>query len=411
MVTKMLPNQQALKPVPTASPVKMMNWQAELPKGNTTAQTRGVGYNEQVDNQLNDLTSSDSRYLQIARDNAMRAASGRGMMMGTMAAGNAERAAIEAALPIAQQDATTYARTASENMGAVNADRLADQNMYGNLLGQAVGIRANLDEAERNRGWQSNENISNRNWQTGERVGTQTWQTGERLGQQNWQTGERVAGQQFQTSERRDTQNWQSGENKLQRNFTTQERVATQGFQKEMDALQRNWQGSQNQIQRLHELNLEKQKIVHDAAMRQLDRNFQGTEQEKQRLQQRFTDFNQSMMQQNINLTNTLSAIYSNTALTGEQQAAAANNARAVHASLFNSYASTMSSGMPQIFYQPYQMPAGTPQPTVQPRPQILDPAAAYLAANPDVAKDPYFAKNPLLHYQQYGQNEGRTWG
>lgn len=37
--------------------------------------------------------------------------------------------------------------------------------------------------------------------------------------------------------------------------------------------------------------------------------------------------------------------------------------------------------------------------------------AQAYLAANPDVAADPYWGKNPWLHYTQNGAGEGRTWG
>lgn len=36
--------------------------------------------------------------------------------------------------------------------------------------------------------------------------------------------------------------------------------------------------------------------------------------------------------------------------------------------------------------------------------------ANAYLAANPDVAKDPYFSTHPFEHYQQYGQNENRAF-
>lgn len=37
--------------------------------------------------------------------------------------------------------------------------------------------------------------------------------------------------------------------------------------------------------------------------------------------------------------------------------------------------------------------------------------AAAYLARYPDVGKDSYYLKNPLAHYQRYGQKEGRVWG
>lgn len=36
--------------------------------------------------------------------------------------------------------------------------------------------------------------------------------------------------------------------------------------------------------------------------------------------------------------------------------------------------------------------------------------ANAYLAANPDVAKDPYFSTHPFEHYQQYGQSENRAF-
>ena len=35
---------------------------------------------------------------------------------------------------------------------------------------------------------------------------------------------------------------------------------------------------------------------------------------------------------------------------------------------------------------------------------------AQYLAANPDVASDPFFAQNPLEHYNRYGKTEGRAW-
>jgi hypothetical protein len=37
--------------------------------------------------------------------------------------------------------------------------------------------------------------------------------------------------------------------------------------------------------------------------------------------------------------------------------------------------------------------------------------AAAYLAQNPDVAADPYYALNPEAHWLQHGQYEGRTGG
>lgn len=50
--------------------------------------------------------------------------------------------------------------------------------------------------------------------------------------------------------------------------------------------------------------------------------------------------------------------------------------------------------------------PGATPQ-TTPSSPGGFD-GAAYLAANPDVAADPYFAQHPEEHYNEYGKSEGR---
>lgn len=94
-----------------------------------------------------------------------------------MAAGAGSRAAIDAALPIAQQDAQTYGRTASENMAATNADRMQDQSVWGQLTGQETGIRANLDESERTRGFTALENQRNRQFTERQNVMQQNWQS------------------------------------------------------------------------------------------------------------------------------------------------------------------------------------------------------------------------------------------
>lgn len=313
--------------LPTNSPIAIMDWRSRLREGNTDAMTRQVGDNELVANQLNALTATNSRYLQQARDRANNEASARGMLMSSVAIGNSQRAAIDAAMPIAQADAATYGRTASENMAAVNQDRLADQNMWGQLTGQEVGIRANLDESERARGFTARENALGR----------------------NFQSFERVSGQQ-----------WQSGENSLNRQWQQQE-----------NALQRAWQGAQNDTQRQHELTIEEQRRAHEAAQRELDRNFTGSQNERQFAQQRFLSYAQMMENQNKMLADTISAIYNNPNLNAAQQAAAVQNARAMYQSLFTSYANAMSGGVPQIFWNPYPMaaPATTTPPPTQPPP------------------------------------------
>lgn len=329
--------------LPASSPVQVMDWRSRLAQGNTTAQTRQVTPEETVAHQLNRLTASGSQYLTQAQDRARNEAAARGMMMSSTAVGAGTRAAIDAGLPIASQDATTYGRTASENMAATNADRLADQQMWGQLTGQEVGIRANLDESERARGFTANENLTQR-----------TWQTGERLGSQQFQTGERIGAQQFQTSERLGTQA-----------FTTSERLGTQQFTAQQTARQQAWQGAQNDAQRLHEQSLEEARIAHDAAMRLLDRNAATTQQDKQLFQQRFLEFQSAMNNQNAMLSQAISSIFNNPNLTAAQQLAAVQNARATYQSMFNSWAQAMSAGVPQIYANPYTMPQAAGQQVV----------------------------------------------
>lgn len=290
------------------SPISLMDWQGQLAHGDTNAANRTVQDNETVAHQLNNLTNSNSQYIQNARLSANEQSADRGMLFSSVAAGASQRAAIDAAMPIAQQDASTYANTASENMAATNADRLADQSMYGNLLGQAVGIRANLDEAERSRGWQGDQNQLNRDHATSERVGSQQWQ------------------------------------------------------------------GVENQLQREHDLVRQQQDQLWQSYEQALTRNFQGNENSKQFLQQRFLQFDASMQNYNNQLMQTLSAIYQNPNLTASQQASAASNARAVHQSLFNSYAATMSAGLPEIYWDPY--PGGAFAPVQPSNPgQPVNPA------------------------------------
>ena len=196
------PTPTPAQPLPNSSPVQTLDWQTRMQAGNTDAQTRQVQGNETVAQQLTDLTAGDSRYIDIARDKARREASGRGMMMSSMAAGNAERSAIEAAMPIAQQDASTYSRVASENMAAVNTDRLADQNQFGQLVGQELGIRANLDEGERNRVFQGNESQAQRDAAAGEAADNRSWQSFENTQNRSWQQGENVLARQYESSQR-----------------------------------------------------------------------------------------------------------------------------------------------------------------------------------------------------------------
>lgn len=283
------------------SPIALMDWQSGLNHTNTTATNRDVQGNELVNNQLNAITAQGSQYLTQAADRARNEASNRGMMMSTMAAGAGSRAAIDAALPIAQQDAAQYGHVADENMAATNADLLADQQLGGQLVGQAMGVRANLDEAERGRDFTYNQN-------------------------------------------------------QLQRNFQTNERLSTQQFTQQNQQMQNMWQAAQNDASLAENLKVNELQMAHDQAMRLLDENFQGSQLDKTNAEKRFEDFTNAMGNQTSMLSQTIASIYSNPNLKAAQQAAAVQNARAVYQSLFTSYAQSLSGGVPEIFWSPYQM-------------------------------------------------------
>lgn len=63
-----------------------------------------------VAGQLDVLLSDESDYIKLARERAKQEAAGRGMLSSSAAMGAAQTAAIEAAMPIATQDASTYAQ-------------------------------------------------------------------------------------------------------------------------------------------------------------------------------------------------------------------------------------------------------------------------------------------------------------
>jgi hypothetical protein len=105
---------------PSSSPVSSVipnATQAPLSAATTIAP---VAANETVASQLNTDLASGSPYLDLAKSQSLQAASARGLQNSSIAAGAGEAAAIAAALPIAQQDASTALTTQQANLTALN---------------------------------------------------------------------------------------------------------------------------------------------------------------------------------------------------------------------------------------------------------------------------------------------------
>lgn len=99
----------------------------------TTAQLAPQNWNvtdeQTTSGQFNKITATDNPLMQMARSNAQAQANSRGLLNSTMAATAGEAAAYQAAVPLAQSNATTYADAAKTNAIAYNtaASKTNDQ--------------------------------------------------------------------------------------------------------------------------------------------------------------------------------------------------------------------------------------------------------------------------------------------
>jgi hypothetical protein len=155
---------------------------APLPPGfQGTAQrayTRTPQQNELASHQLNGLLSSNNPYVTNARQRGVEQAGARGMLNSSLAAGAAERSAIEAAAPIAQADASAFGTAASENLGYLNQmaqqeaqlsaqERIANQNRNAARASSLGAANAALQRQREQLAFQGEQNALDRNQQLG----------------------------------------------------------------------------------------------------------------------------------------------------------------------------------------------------------------------------------------------------
>jgi hypothetical protein len=91
-----------------------------LPLGYGLDFARNITPNELVQNQLNALLGNNSAYMQNARQRGAEYAASRGNLNSSIAAGASQRAALEAALPIANADAQAYRDANSQNFESLS---------------------------------------------------------------------------------------------------------------------------------------------------------------------------------------------------------------------------------------------------------------------------------------------------
>lgn len=336
-------------------------------EGDRGAVTRTVQGNELSGNQLNDLIRGNSQYIQNARLAANEQSAERGMLMSSVAAGASQRAAIDAAQPLAMQQADAYGRTASENMNAQNADAQADQGQFRDMGARDIALRAQMEDASLGRqfqgslanneqAWRSGESYLDRQFQQGENSQNRNFQSSERAAGQNWQSGESAYDRAFrgdqasldryqQTSERLGSQDYASGETAYDRAWRdyqasmdraqqTNERYGSQDFQRGMSEDEQGWRSGEAS----------------------LDRTYNAEQATANRNESRYGTYFNMIANREQQLATVMNGIYSNPNLTPQQQQAAAANARALLGSVSDNYNAVMANGIPPIFANPYPM-------------------------------------------------------
>lgn len=192
--------------------------------------TRTPGRNALVEQRVTDLSRGDGAYLTGARNRGVLGAQRRGQANVTAAANAAEQAGLQAVLPIASQDANTFASAEAQNQDALNAFEAQkvkaetdDAALQAAIIngGGAVYHSQQRDEAERERDREFQREMAreDRSWRTGERLGTQDYGREDREDTQGWQSGESAAERYWRTGERAGTQEYEAGQNALNRSF------------------------------------------------------------------------------------------------------------------------------------------------------------------------------------------------
>lgn len=100
------------------------------------AYTRTVGDDELSTNRLNQITAQDSQYMQNAARRGLETANRRGLLNSSIASGASQRSALEAATPLAMQEAAAFQAAQQENLGYLNQGLQQERQIANQMLGQ-----------------------------------------------------------------------------------------------------------------------------------------------------------------------------------------------------------------------------------------------------------------------------------
>ena len=189
-----------------------------------------------VAGQMDKILSSNSPLLQRAKTRAAQAANSRGLLNSSMGVQAGEEAVLTTAMPMAQQDASTYANQGLVNQGAqnqfstaankYNTDSAMSQQQFGQNFqlsdqqyGQQTGTGAYRGQGLIGANLQSQLALQKgqQDFSASEAALGRTQQTALQEGQQGFASGEAALGRTQQTALQEGQQDFASGESELDR--------------------------------------------------------------------------------------------------------------------------------------------------------------------------------------------------
>lgn len=230
--------------VPPAAPVKFdydeATKQAAFAKSMAT--TGSVSGDSLVSNQLNKVLASGSPLLSRARTDANASSAERGLNNSSIGVQAGEEAMIRSAMPIAQQDAQTYANQEIENQRSSNQFGVAGLNQSYNVFNQNNQNKFVAGENTLDRTQRKELQDDSQNFTSGENVLDRTQRKDLQADSQSFTSGENKLIRDQQVALQADSQKFSSGENKTERDFraSEQDRLNTFNTQRDVTAQQNN---------------------------------------------------------------------------------------------------------------------------------------------------------------------------
>lgn len=166
--------------------------------------TRTVQPDELASTQITKLTDKSNPYIQGARARGQRFMASRGMQNSSLGGAASEQAAIDAALPIASQDASAYEKAGAQNYDNVVRQQVAADEAFANASAAAASGAAAAQAAGIERDWRERQlelerERMNRDYQ--DRADERQWRTNESNADRGFRRDESRQDREFQGQE------------------------------------------------------------------------------------------------------------------------------------------------------------------------------------------------------------------